>query len=105
MDIKKLPYPMFKITLTEAVILTDAAKLLNGSDPRSQYLCVAVDRVTYRLCLSAKTAIALKAKISRAMEFWASLATYFSRHGVELGDNNYQARRIWIKKLLAHNGY
>lgn len=100
MNIKKLNYPMFKITLMEAVILTEAIKRFRAQ--KNSRLCYAVHAVVLVLELKISYYHKLRHKIVVSLRGKAVLE---SALGLYVGHQQRDMRIIWIKKLLAHNGY
>lgn len=101
-ELKALPYPLFKITLTEAYILTEARKYLGGKARQWIILCGAIDEVVRGGAATEAQEKNLSQKIKKSLSGMSTLSGFQGANG---GANAVQRRKIWIQKLLKHNGY
>ena len=109
MNLNKLNYPLFKITLDEAWLLTEARKKLH----HKPYVCVALDYVEKAYPCEEKACERLREKIGQSIRCHSFLSGHLSNrlplgqewHAITDWSNQKKLRQIWIKKLLQHNGY
>jgi len=96
---------MFKITLNEAFLLVEANKRLKGE---SWYLCAALRKVHKYYKNEQRSVMSLLSKIKSSLNGHTFLS---ERMASELKSFNWSVmsskklRKVWIKKLLAYNGY
>lgn len=98
---------MFKITLNEAFLLVEANKRLGYGDHKQHLLCSALNLVERSYPNEQKAIFKLKEKISVSIDGKAYLSSYmFSTGNLPSYDFvSHKLRLVWIKKLLAYNGY
>lgn len=104
MNLNKLNYPMFKITLNEAFLLVEANKHLGAGE---KLLCCALNMARFEYQKERKAILKLKQKISIAIRGKSFLSRYMNENG-DLSSFDYiphKLRKVRVKKLLAHNGY
>lgn len=107
MNLNKLTYPMFKITLNEAFLLVEANKRLGRGEYQEHLLCCALNLVKNHYPSESKAVQKLKLKITKVIDRKGYLSIFMRENG---GLNTYdfvshKLRKAWIKKLLAYNGY
>lgn len=105
MNLNKLNYPMFKITLNEAFLLVEALKRLRGG---AWYLCQALHLVWRHYPTEDAAVCRLKKKIRASLQGHNFLTEHMSPQLKNLPyrkGNSIRLRKAWIKKLLAYNGY
>ena len=95
MSINKLNYPIFKVTLDEAAILTESLKYLN--ERNSYYLCRAVESAAGSCGYSDGYLNSLHKKINNSLSGCGTLFMYLSASG-NPGFGGYRIRRAWVKK-------
>jgi hypothetical protein len=99
----KLPYPLFKITLNEATMLVLARKHLNVTNG---FLCNALMRIQKPFNI---TTMRLRDKIMKSIEGKhenPTIPNYFQNDkGITADLHDAELRKVWIDKLLKHNGY
>ena len=103
MNLNKLDYPMFKITVTEALLLIEARKHLRAGGGY-WYLCSAVTEAANKNDVSCSVLNKLHGKIAKSLDRSTTLFSFFREKGLSISGCG-PLRLIWIKKLLAHNGY
>lgn len=102
----KLGYPLFKITLNEVWLLNEAQKYLRDTKRRKgeTLLCFALDVVAEQYPKEIKRVAILQEKIRRSLMGCLTLGWYLGRPYCN-DEYHQKIRRIWIRKLLKHNGY
>jgi hypothetical protein len=103
MNLNKLDYPMFKITVTQALLLIEARKRI--AKKLNSRVCYAVSYAAEDLGLGygGTEPIRLRKKVCASILGNGLLENFF---GYQTNcSQQYELRKIWIKKLLAHNGY
>jgi len=107
-ELNNLAYPMFKITLDEAVILTEAINYLGNKypEPWSVGLHAAIGLTFFWQC-DVNKCIKLCQKVTKSLSNAKWVISLYSHLDIpEMDrDEGIKAHRIWIKKLLKHNGY
>lgn len=108
-NLNKLDYPMFKITLNEAWLLTEALRYLRKRKDllSCHYLCGSLDMVADDYPSEKNGCRKLGSKLMVSLNGYSTLHAYFNIFWDDrsLDEVIQKLRRIWIKKLLKHNGY
>jgi hypothetical protein len=89
-----LPYPMFKTTEGEKVVLKEASTLLSLKNS-DYFLCCVLD--DYHFSEDTHTLIRKIGKLGMS-----TLTSYLKVTGLE-DEQKVELRRIWIRKLLAYS--
>lgn len=101
-NLNKLHYPLFKITLNEACLLSEGVRKVNPCE--YTFLCPALRYIGEELHM-AKCERVLHKKIVVALNYHSTLDSYLGISGSITFGELHKLRKIWVKKLLKHNGY